>query len=256
MSMVGLLIFPSLLNEDVQLALLDKILHRDLANPSHKTNVHLFHHLVYPDAIASATGNSDSFFEVNKQHELQPRDPQVHKPMTIGRMLERKLRWMTLGGQYDWTAKVYPDEEHPQFPQDVARLLKAFFPKVDAEAAIVNFYCPGDTLSVHRDVSEDCNQGLISLSIGCDAIFLIGNEDDNSHVTVRLRSGDALLMSGEARFAWHAVPKIIPNTCPTWLQSWPGTESDNRYKQWEGWMKSKRININVRQMQERTDRQT
>jgi alkylated DNA repair dioxygenase AlkB len=157
---------------------------------------------------------------------------------------------MTLGGQYDWTAKRYPSESPPPFPADIKRLLKGIFPDMDAQAAIVNLYSPGDTLCIHRDVSESCDQGLVSISIGCDAIFMVGNQDGTETATIRLRSGDALYMTGSSRYAWHGVPKIIPNTCPDWLAEWPAVQNhDNAlYNGWRGWMSNKRINLNVRQM--------
>ena len=248
--MVGLCIFPSLLSSDVQLAFLDKLLHRELSNPQHNTNVHLFHHMRYPSSTGANGSASASFFAMDPYGYLQPKDPGVHKTMSVRRMLERKLRWLLLGGQYDWTSKVYTQGTPPAFPTDVSRLLKAFFPDVEAEAAIINFYTPGDTLSVHRDVSEDCDRGLISISLGCDGIFLIGDDAVDTHTTVRLRSGDVVLMAGESRFAWHAIPKILPGTCPEWLESWPAGQHDNAYEQWRGWMKTKRVNINVRQMRD------
>ena len=248
--MVGLFIFPPLLCTHVQWTLLEMLLHRDLSNPQHNTNIHLFHHLIYPSATAPEGGSSISFFAMDANHQLLPKDASMHKPMTVGRMLQRKLRWMLLGGQYDWTAKSYPQKAPPAFPIELGRLLKAFFPNVEAEAAIINLYSPGDTLSVHRDVSEECDRGLISISIGCDCLFLVGSGDMNTHTTIRLRSGDAVLMTGESRFAWHGVPKILPGTCPESLESWPDCRSDGRYEHWQGWMKSKRININVRQMKE------
>ena len=168
---------------------------------------------------------------------------------------------MTLGGQYDWTAKKYPNEKPPDFPQDIKKLLHNLFPSTKAEAAIVNFYSPGDVLSLHRDVSESCDHGLISLSIGCDGLFMIGlGEEDNQcnplrQVTIRLRSGDAVYMSGESRYAWHGVPRIIPNTCPDLLRAWPSLSgssdtqgSTQRFNQWKKWLAYKRVNINVRQM--------
>ena len=122
------------------------------------------------------------------------------------------------------------------------------FPDVDAQAAIVNFYSPGDTLSVHRDVSEECDSSLISISIGCDALFIASNEDGSFSSTLRLKSGDVLVMSGESRYAWHAVPKVVPGTCPAWLSDWPASSIGEKYHNWRGWMSGKRINLNVRQM--------
>lgn len=172
-------------------------------------------------------------------------------------MLNSKLRWMTLGGQYNWTDKVYPDETPPDFPADVATLLHRMFPDTIAEAAIVNLYSPGDTLSLHRDVSEECDAPLVSISFGCDGIFMIGNEDESSCVVLRLRSGDAVYMAGSSRFSWHAVPKILPATCPDWLQHWPGNanaaDNPNQYSHWRNWMAGKRVNLNVRQMKAKTD---
>lgn len=86
-------------------------------------------------------------------------------------VMERRLRWVTLGGQYDWTSRVYPGEAPPSFPEDVASLLETLFPETQAQAAIVNFYTPGDTMMMHRDVSEETDKGLVSISMGCDALF-------------------------------------------------------------------------------------
>lgn len=246
------MIFPDFFPFFVQMALLDTILHRDLSNPAHKTNLHLFHDMVYPDFNKQHDDNQESipgsFFAEDSATMFQPKDGTIHKSMTIAQMLQRKLRWMTLGGQYDWTAKVYPDEEPPVFPEDVSRLLKCVFPDVDAQAAIVNFYSPGDNLSIHRDISEECDRGLISISIGCDALFLVGNEDGSESTTIRLRSGDVVLMSGPSRYAFHAVPKVLEGTCPIEIASWPFSEGNLEYEHWKDWLKTKRINLNVRQM--------
>lgn len=172
------------------------------------------------------------------------------------RVLTKKLRWITLGGQYDWTNKVYPEESPPVFPEDIASLLRGSFNDMEPQAAIVNLYSPGDTLSLHRDVSEEVNRGLVSISLGCDGLFIIGlrDSDDPSdphasrYHTLRLHSGDAIYMSGHSRYAWHGVPKIIRNTSPKLLDNWPG----DQYPHWRDYrfMANKRVNLNVRQMRD------
>lgn len=244
---------PSLFPPTVQTELLSRLLHRDLPRPEHKTNLHLHYDVTYPEG-SEKDGTLRSFFSDDPTRILQPKDPQVHKPLSIQSILEKKLRWVTLGGQYDWTAKVYPPETPPPFPQDVADLLKAAFPETDAQAAILNLYSAGDTLSAHRDVSEECDVGLISVSFGCDGLFMVSHDDGNGAEIVRLRSGDAVYMNGTSRFAWHGVPKVLPSTCPTWLADWPSIGEDvadvgpGPYDMWKGWMSGKRINLNVRQM--------
>ncbi|TQV96662.1 hypothetical protein V2A60_002952 [Cordyceps javanica] len=281
----GLLIAPSLVPPAVQVAALERMLHRDLSNPEHQTNLHLHYDVPYP---AGDTVAERSLFALAPEPapepaaaaagRFTPKDPSVHKPLTPKQVLSRRLHWVTLGGQYDWTNRVYPDGRGapppPPFPTDLARFLAAMFPATDAQAAIVNLYSPGDTMMMHRDVSEFTDKGLVSLSFGCDGLFMIAPntpntpaaapvaapvaegvvvektaEGDKDYLLLRLRSGDAIYMTQESRFAWHGVPKIIPGTCPEYLENWPAQE-DGQFGVWEGWMKSKRINLNVRQVRD------
>ncbi len=250
------MIVPACIPVGVQETLLSRLLHRDLANPEHKTNVHFHHQITYPEVNKSFFSYAPSECGV-----IQPRNLQTHKPMAVQQFLSKKLRWITLGGQYNWTEKRYPAFTPPDFPSDLLSLLKGLFPQTTPQAAIVNLYSPGDVLSLHRDVSEECDTGLISLSIGCDGLFILGLEDKLipglfKHIVLRLQSGDAVYMADRARFAWHGVPKIIAGTCPDEIRNWPATPSSEhdygteqqQYRAWTGWMKTKRININVRQI--------
>jgi alkylated DNA repair protein alkB homolog 1 len=259
--LLGLYIIPSLIPLGAQYDLLSRLLHRDLSNPQHLTNIHMHYDVTYPP-------DTSSFFALplNSEPPCSPKDSSVHSPISVQSLLDRKLRWMTLGGQYDWTMKLYPSTPPPPFPRDIAEMLHRLFPDMQAEAAICNLYTPGDTLSLHRDVSEFCDAPLVSISIGCDAIFVVkpshqedgGNAESKKPLVVRLHSGDALYMSGSSRFAWHGVPQVIPETCPEVLADWPssplrGVEADpdaeeDVYEHWRGWMRRKRINLNVRQM--------
>jgi alkylated DNA repair protein alkB family protein 1 len=43
------------------------------------------------------------------------------------------------------------------------------------DAALVNYYQAGDTLNGHKDdVERDLQQPIVTVSLGCDAIFLVG----------------------------------------------------------------------------------
>ena len=273
----GLHIVPSLLSREIQWSLLSRLLHRDLANSQHKTNVHAHHKVPY-DLCKTDTSkqpiihrgldsvnDEPSFFNCSPDcSELfHPVDSKAHKPFTISQFLSRKLRWITLGGQYDWTKKEYPPGDPPPFPNDISQLIQNAFPDMTPEAAIVNVYSPGDTLSLHRDVSEASDEGLVSISLGCDGIFIAGLDEqdgvDIRRLAVHLRSGDVVYMSGSSRYAWHGVAQILPGTCPKWLSSWPATSNNvnlgkadetefRRHEAWRGWMETKRINLNIRQI--------
>ena len=105
---------------------------------------------------------------------------------------------------------------------------------------------------------------MASISIGTDAIFIIGlfegspavSEEEERILVMRIKSGDVLLMGGESRWAWHSVPKIMPTDLGTSgdaLEEWPGSEDSGSgiNKLWSGWMKNRRVNLNVRQMWDR-----
>ncbi|KAK3941450.1 alpha-ketoglutarate-dependent dioxygenase abh1 [Diplogelasinospora grovesii] len=272
----GLLIYPSVVPPEVQKILLRHLIHRDLSDPRHQTNLHLHYNLPYPK---EGDGAAASFFSYPPDScvRFEPKDPQIHKQLSIKQVLERKLHWVTLGGQYDWTNRVYPGERPPDFPADIAAFLETLFPETLAQAAIVNFYTPGDTMMMHRDVSEETDKGLVSVSIGCDSLFMIAPDDigkiseeerkewtakvagsdratERGYLLLRLRSGDAIYMTKESRFAWHGVPKVLKGTCPKYLENWPADDEnekdEDKYEQWRGWMRDKRINLNVRQMRD------
>jgi alkylated DNA repair protein alkB family protein 1 len=61
--------------------------------------------------------------------------------------------------------------EVPKPHQAPDRVPKPYLP----DAALVNYYQPGDTLNGHRDdVEPDLAQPIVTLSLGCDAVFLVG----------------------------------------------------------------------------------
>lgn len=268
---------PALLPEPAQKILLATLMHQMLAAPCHKTNVHAHHEIPYHATHATHdiyAGSSEayraqpegdvldeppmpfetSFFNMSPESSelFQPLNPETHQPMKVSQFLRKKLRWLTLGAQYDWTRKIYPKTNYPPFPAELAIFTQKLFPGMKPEAAIVNIYSPGNTLSVHRDVSEESENGLVSISLGCDGIFVAGVENGDGNkskvLAVRVRSGDAIYMCGPSRFMWHGVPQIIANTCPTWLKRWPAEEKTNSYGEWSGWMLDKRINLNMRQV--------
>lgn len=118
----GFHIIPSLLPQDAQKTLLHRLFFRDLSNPNHKTNLNLHYKLPY-HLLSNST---PSFFDILRTTLLEPLDPETHNPLPVEKMLNKKLRWMTLGGQYDWTQKEYPEKapgEEVIFPSDIAELI-------------------------------------------------------------------------------------------------------------------------------------
>lgn len=140
--------------------------------------------------------------------------------------LLEKLRWATLGYHYNWTTRKYDPSQKSPFPQDLATASSILAGKVGidnfhAEAAIINYYHADSYLCGHLDDAEMTPlHPLVSFrfhhsvdfsflmltpcSLGCSCVFLIGNETrDTDPTALFLRSGDALIMSGESRKYFH-----------------------------------------------------
>lgn len=96
----------------------------------------------------------------------------------------------------------------------------------------------------HRDDAElTMTKPIVSISLGCDAIFCIETKpfDSNSEIlSILVSSGDVLIMSGESRRALHGVSVMCPGTCKLKLPSSLGKPCD---------LSSMRVNINVRQVE-------
>ena len=124
-------------------------------------------------------------------------------------------------------------------------------PKYEPDTALVNFYREGDTLGGHKDDAElhaDCP--IVSLSLGCDAVFLIGGATkDVVPTAVWLHSGDAVVLAGAARQCYHGVPRAVP--CRTSFDCCVSKDSAAVAKDTaalHAYMQSTRVNISIRQV--------
>ncbi|XP_068195346.1 nucleic acid dioxygenase ALKBH1 [Antennarius striatus] len=146
-------------------------------------------------------------------HDLRLPSSGKRRPSTL---LER-LRWVTLGYHYNWDTKTYSADHHTPFPADLHQLslhvtAACGFRGFSAEAGILNYYRPDSSLGIHVDKSElDHSRPLLSFSFGQSAIFLLGGICRQDPPTAMyMHSGDMMVMSGQSRLLYHAVPRILP----------------------------------------------
>jgi len=133
--------------------------------------------------------------------------------------LLHRLRWTTLGYNYEWTTKSYIfDPPPPPIPSVLTRISKTIlahsynFHGYEAssfcpQAGIINYYRGKDRLTGHVDRSElNMDAPLVSLSFGISAILLMGGDTvDVEPSAILVRSGDIIIMSGEARKCFHGI---------------------------------------------------
>ncbi len=82
------------------------------------------------------------------------------------------------------------------------------------EACLVNHYRTGARMGLHRDEDEeDLSAPVVSVSLGDAAIFRIGGEARKDKTqSIKLSSGDVLVMGGPARLNYHGVDRVLPGT--------------------------------------------
>ena len=78
------------------------------------------------------------------------------------------------------------------------------------ECCLVNLYRDGARMGLHQDRDEEAMDApVLSVSLGCDALFRIGGTTRRDKTqSVRLSSGDVLTFGGPARLAFHGVDRI------------------------------------------------
>ncbi|CAC9886588.1 unnamed protein product [Aureobasidium pullulans] len=266
----GLQIAPGILPPETQVLWISQIMHQYMANPKHKINLQTDFDIEYP--VSEDSGETEaptpSLFTYDPQStHSTPKNPETQKSLNMAQMLSRKLRWLTLGEQYHWPTRSYPRNGPTTFPSDLSTLVSGLFPHIRPESGVCLLYGQKDYMPVHRDVSELCERALASFSFGCDGIFVIargegeleeGEDPKKRTVAIRVRSGDCVHLDNETRWAWHAMPRTIPGSCPQWLAEWPAVKGDaakrvsekerKAYQRWKGFMGAKRLNVSVRQV--------
>lgn len=84
----------------------------------------------------------------------------------------------------------------------------------EPEACLVNLYRGDARMGLHQDRDElDFAAPVLSVSLGDAARFRLGgSERGGGTETLRLNSGDVLVMGGESRLAFHGVDRIYGGT--------------------------------------------
>jgi alkylated DNA repair protein (DNA oxidative demethylase) len=133
-----------------------------------------------------------------------PRMPRTGKPMSVRMTNCGPLGWVTDEARGYRYQAVHPETGAP-WPPIPEMLLRAWRDlasySLPPEACLINFY------------SADLAAPVVSLSLGDTALFRVGgsNRSDPTR-SVRLASGDAVVLGGEGRLAFHGVDRILPGT--------------------------------------------
>jgi alkylated DNA repair protein (DNA oxidative demethylase) len=145
-----------------------------------------------------------------------PRMPKTGKPMSVRMSNCGPLGWVTDEAGYRYQA-THPETGEP-WPAMPAALIDAWRELAGyaaaPEACLINFYGPDAKMGLHQDRDEqDFDAPVVSLSLGDTCLFRVGGcKRSDPTRSVRLASGDAVVLGGAARLAFHGVDRIMPGT--------------------------------------------
>jgi alkylated DNA repair protein (DNA oxidative demethylase) len=153
-----------------------------------------------------------------------PRMPKTGKAFSVRMTNLGPLGWVSdKEGGYRYQA-THPDTGRPWplIPESVLDIWKAVsaYPH-PPEACLVNCYEPSAKMGLHQDRDEqEFAAPVVSISLGDDCLFRIGGTRRGGATrSLKLRSGDVVVLSGEARLAFHGVDRLYPGTS-TLLGDW------------------------------------
>jgi len=144
-----------------------------------------------------------------------PRLPRSGRPMSVRMSNAGPLGWVSdrEGGYRYQPTHPETGRPWPPIPASLLQLWQALagYP-APPEACLINVYGPQSRLGLHRDADEDASAApVLSVSLGAEAVFRIGGpRRADPTCTLRLRTGDVLLLAGAARDCFHGVDRIVP----------------------------------------------
>ena len=146
-----------------------------------------------------------------------PRLPRSGKPMSVMMTNCGPLGWVTdetrgyrYQGMHPHTGVLWPP-----IPDIILRAWRELggYPQ-PPEACLINYYAPTARMGLHQDRDEqDFAAPVVSLSLGDSGLFRVGGlKRSDPTRSLRLASGDAVVLGGEGRLAFHGVDRILPGT--------------------------------------------
>jgi len=145
-----------------------------------------------------------------------PRMPRSGRPFSVRMSNCGPLGWTSDEAGYRY-ADTHPVTGAPWPP--IPAMLLAVWDELarygqPPQACLINYYGPDAKMGLHQDRDEhDFAAPVVSLSLGDSCLFRVGGlKRGDPTRSFRLGSGDALVLGGEARLAFHGVDHVMAGT--------------------------------------------
>lgn len=171
----------------------------------------------YFDAAAQAALRDEVMRLAERAPFVTPRLPRTGAAMSVQQTNFGPLGWVTdREGGYRYQS-THPETGAPWPP--IPQALLTLWDEVSdypapPEACLVNRYGPAARMSLHLDADEAAQDApVVSVSLGDAALFRIGGVKRSDPTrSVRLSTGDVVVLAGASRHCYHGVDRVYPGT--------------------------------------------
>ena len=154
---------------------------------------------------------------VRKAPLYVPRMPRTGKPMSVRMSNCGALGWVTdkdAGYRYQPFHPV-TEKPWPAMPEMLTDIWQAVsgYDRLP-EACLINFYDDRAKMGLHQDRDEaNLAAPVVSVSLGDSCLFRISASARKGPTqSLKLHSGDVLVMGGKSRLCYHGVDRVYPGT--------------------------------------------
>ena len=168
------------------------------------------------DRIAQEALISDIREIVRKAPLFTPVMPRTGKPFSVR---------MSNCGALGWVSDIEGYRYQPQHPAtgtpwpSMPKPLLELWNTVsghhtEPQACLINFYAASARMGLHQDRDEkDLSAPVVSVSLGATGLFRYGGEQRSDPTrSIRLESGDVVVIAGQSRLCFHGIDRILPGT--------------------------------------------
>ncbi len=176
----------------------------------------------YLDRAAQAVLRDAVFGALSVAPAFQPRMPRTGKPFSVRMTNCGPLGWVSDEAGYRYQPN-HPETGRP-WPAipDVALGAWSDLSGYSAgpEACLINLYDAGARMGLHQDRDEaDLDAPVLSLSLGDAALFRWGGTERKAPTrSIKLRSGDAVVLGGPARLLFHGIDRVFAGSSTLLLE--------------------------------------
>ncbi len=132
------------------------------------------------------------------------------KPMSVQMTSAGRFGWVSDRSGYRYSETHPNGKAWPAIPSSVLNIWE----KVSGsdrlpECCLINLYRDAARMGMHQDRDEaEFSEPVVSVSLGDEGLFRVGNLTRGGKTeSIWLRSGDVVVMGGDARLVYHGIDK-------------------------------------------------